>query len=248
MVNDAHSVEHVHDLIVYIQGVLLFRYTCNCRCKVAKYFVFCMRGSRGGIGGPDPPPPEIFILFLQLFSGSLRSPVLNIALKFEKSESPPRLKGLSLLPSYKLSLALFMKVLFPCLCRLKLYDFTPFQPKIFWGRTPIPPPPCDITCTFYKAKTIISNVFYMEGKTRDVIFIKSIVCKAVSRAKIDFDHTKAIDTEAPYPLFVSVCVVVVVVVVFFLLVKKFGRLDPPPPPHLDENSWIRACSGFFFSN
>ena len=44
-VNDAHSVEHVHDLIVYIRGVLLFRYTCYCRWKVAKYFVFCMRGS-----------------------------------------------------------------------------------------------------------------------------------------------------------------------------------------------------------
>ena len=104
--------------------------------------------------------------------------------------------------------------------------------------TPIPP--CDITCTFYKAKTIISNVFYMEEKTRDVIFIKSIVCKAVSMAKIDFNHTKAIYTEAPYPLSVCVCVFL------FLLVKNFGRLDPPPFP--DENSWIRARSGFIFSN
>ena len=232
----------MQDLIVYIRGVLLFCYTCNCHCKVAKYFVFCMRASRGGggTGGPDPLPPEIFILFLLLFSGSLHSPVLNIVLKFEKSESPPSSKGLSFLPSYTLPLALFMKVLFPCLFRLKLHDFTPFQPKIFWGRTPIPPL-CDITCTFYKAKTIISNVFYMEEKTRDVIFIKSIVCKAVSMAKIDFDHTKAIDTEAPYPLFV-----IVFVCFFFLLVKNFGRLDTPPP--LDENYWIRACSGFVFSN
>ena len=86
-----------------------------------------MRGSRGGGDrGPEPPPPEIFILFLLLFSGSLRSPVLNIGLQFEKSESPPSSKGLSLLPSYTLSLALFMKVLFPCLFRLKLHDFTPF--------------------------------------------------------------------------------------------------------------------------
>ena len=51
---------------------------------------------------------------------------------------------------------------------------------------------------------------------------KISVCKAVSMAKIDFDHTKAIDTEAPYPLFVCVCVCF-----FFLLVKNFGRLDTP---------------------
>ena len=75
----------------------------------------------------------------------------------------------------------------------------------------------------------------MEGKTRDVIFIKSIVCKAVSMAKIDFDHTKAIDTEAPYSFFVCVCV-------FFLSKISEGWTHPPPP---DENSWIRACSGFF---
>ena len=60
----------------------------------------------------------------------------------------------------------------------------------------------------------------MEEKTWDVIFIKSIVCKAVS-----MDHTKAIDTEAPYPLLLCVCVVCFL----FLLVKNFGRLDTPPP-------------------
>ena len=121
----------------------------------------------------------------------------------------------------------------------KITRFYTISTKIFMGKDPHyppPPPPCDITCTFYKAKTIISNVFYMEGKTRDVIFIKSIVCKAVSMAKIDSDHTKEIDTEAPYPLLVCVCVCVFF---FFLLVNNFGRLDPP-----DENSWIRACSGF----
>ena len=80
--------------------------------------------------------------------------------------------------------------------------------------------------------------FCLDKTLQDVIFIYIIVCKAVSMAKIDFDHTKAIDTESPYPLFVCVCVFF-----FFLLVKNFERLDPPP----DENSWIRASSGFFFS-
>ena len=70
----------------------------------------------------------------------------------------------------------------------------------------------------------------MEEKTRDVIFIKSIVCKAVSMAKIDFDHTKAIDTEAPYPLFVCVCVCF-----FFFACQKFRKVGHPPPPP-DENS------------
>ena len=82
----------------------------------------------------------------------------------------------------------------------------------------------------------------MEEKTRDVIFIKSIVCKAVSMAKIDFDHTKAIYTEAPYPLFVCVCVCFF----FFFACQKFRKVGTPPPP--DENSGIRACSGFVFSN
>ena len=70
-------------------------------------------------------------------------------------------------------------------------------------------------------------MFYMEGKTRGVIFIKSIVCKAVSMAKIDFDHTKEIDTEAPYPLFVYVCVCVCVFFFFFFACQKFRKVGPP---------------------
>ena len=61
-VNDAHSVEHVQYFIVYIRGVLLFCYTCNCHCKVAKYFVFCMRGSRGGGGGGRGSEPPLRFL------------------------------------------------------------------------------------------------------------------------------------------------------------------------------------------
>ena len=68
----------------------------------------------------------------------------------------------------------------------------------------------------------------MEGKTRDVIFIKSIVCKAVSMAKIDFDHTKAIDTEAPIPFsYECVCVWFFF---FFCLSKISEGWKPPPPP------------------
>ena len=146
---------------------------------------FACADPEGGRGSGPPPPLEIFILFLLLFSGSLRSPVLNIVLKFEKSESPPSSKGLSILPSYT-NIPCFHESTISMFICPTLYDFTPFQPKIFWRRPPISPLPCDITCTFYKAKTIISNVFYMEENTRDVIFIKSIVCKAVSMAKKRF--------------------------------------------------------------
>ena len=67
----------------------------------------------------------------------------------------------------------------------KITQFYTISTKKFLGEHPQTPPlPCDITCTFYEAKTITSNLFYMEKeKTWDVIFIKSIVYKTVSMAK-----------------------------------------------------------------
>ena len=75
----------------------------------------------------------------------------------------------------------------------KITQFYTIKAKNVVGEdTQTPPPPhCNITYTFYKAKTIISNVFCLEKIQRDVIFIQIIVCKPVSMAKIDFDHTKA---------------------------------------------------------
>ena len=52
--------------------------------------------------------------------------------------------------------------------------------------------------------------------------------KAVSMAKLDFNHTNAEYIVKPPP---TPCVLFL-----FLVVQIFGRLDPPP----DENSWIRA--------
>ena len=194
----------------------------------------------GGRGTGGPNPPEIFVLFLLLFSGSLRSPVLNIVLKFEiritsKFKRVIPSPVIHTIPGFIYESAISM------LISSKITRFYTISTKNFLGKDPqTPPPPCDITCTFYKAKTTISNVFDIEEKTRDVIFIKSIVCKAVSMAKINFDHTKAIDTEASFPLFVCVCVCF-----FFCLSKISGGWTPPLP---DENSRIRTCSGFVFSN
>ena len=62
--------------------------------------------------------------------------------------------------------------------------------KNFLGEDPQTPSHCDITYTFYHAKTIISNVFCMEEQNhrREVIFMNIIALKAVSIAKIDFDQ------------------------------------------------------------
>ena len=48
-------------------------------------------------------------------------------------------------------------------------------------------------------------------------------------AKRDFDHAKATDTEAPYPLFVCVCVLF-----FFFCLSKISEGWTPPPPHLTK--------------
>ena len=111
----------------------------------------------------------------------------------------------------------------------KITRFATILTKNFLGEDPQPPVhPAPVTSLSHlpKLKSIISNVFYMEEKTRDVIFIKSIVCKAVSVAKIDFDHTKAIDTEAPIP-FSYVCVCVCVWFYFFAC-QKFRKVGHPP--------------------
>ena len=109
-----------------------------------------------GVRNP-PPHPEIwqrwvlceylmgrrskgcFYLICINFFGSLRSPILYIMKIFEKSESLPSSKGLSLLPSYTLPLS-YMKVPFPCLFWQKLHDFTQCKPKNA-GRGPTEPHP-----------------------------------------------------------------------------------------------------------
>ena len=202
-----------------------------------------MRGSRGGKGdrGSDPPPWDFYLIFIIIFwlapLASIKHSVkiwkIQITSKFKRVIPSPVIHTI---PGFIYESAISM------LISSKITRFYTISTKNFLGKDPHnPPPPCDITCAFYKAKTTISNVFYIEEKTRDVIFIKSIVCKAVSMAKINFDHTKAIDTEASYPLFVCVCVCV-------FACQKFREVGHPPPPLPDENSRIRACSGFVFSN
>ena len=140
----------MHDLIVYIRGLLLIRYTCNCRCKVVKYFVFCMRGSRGGAGSGPPLPPEIcqrwglvwifdeyergfkgcfYLIFIFFLARSARQ--YSKHCKYLKN--PNHFHVQRVIPSPVIhTIPVFHE---SAIC-LKLHDFTPFQPKIFWGRTP----------------------------------------------------------------------------------------------------------------
>ena len=83
-----------------------------------------------------------------------------------------------------------MKVPFPCLFCIKLHDFKQFKQK-----NPLTPPPyCEITYEyihFTKLKQTPRMWFCLAKTPRDVILIKIIVCRAVSRAKINFDDAKA---------------------------------------------------------
>ena len=215
-----------------------------------------MRGSRGGDRGsgtppPPPPPPEIcqrwglvwifdgyereskgcfYLIFIIFFWLAPLASIQNIV-NILKNRNYFQVQRVSLLPSYTLSLA-FMKVLFPCLFCLKLHDFIPISTKKILGEDPQNPPPLWHHLHILRSWKQ-SPVFYMKReKTRDIIFIKSIVYKAVSNGKIDFDHTKAIDTEAPYPLF-PFFVVGFFFFFFFACQNFYGRLDPPWRKFLD---------------
>ena len=65
----------------------------------------------------------------------------------------------------------FHESAFPCLFCLKLHDFKSFKTN-FLGEDPDTPNNCDITDTFYNAKTIMSNVFLWEKTPGEVIFMK----------------------------------------------------------------------------
>ena len=75
-----------------------------------------------------------------------------------------------------------------------LFKITRFKRKKFWGRTPEPPPPynCNITKTLNNAKPINSNIFWrVENSGKRSYLWKDIALKAVTMAKLDFDHTYA---------------------------------------------------------
>ena len=187
-----------------------------------------MRGSRGGGG----PPWDFYLIFISIF---WLAPLASIkhSVKIWKIRITSKLKRVIItspvihtIPGFIYESAISMFIL------SIIIRFYTISTKHFLGKDPHTP-----------YVTSLAHFTKLKQSSR-MCFIKSIVFKAVSMAKIDFDHTKAIDTEAPYPLFVCVCVCVFF---FFFCLSKISEGWTPPPPS-DENSWIRACSGFVFSN
>ena len=137
------------------------------------------RIQRGGTGGPDPPWDlsevgscvEVWWIvegvqrlclpyYHQFFSGSLRSPILYKHITYihtSKFNVHPFLYFPY--PTYKknqLPLSCCYEKAFSYFSCLDLHDFTPYKPKMFWGRTPRPPIP-----TFYYVKTTMSSVCFV---------------------------------------------------------------------------------------
>ena len=86
---------------------------------------------------------------------------------------------------------LFYESAFPCLFCLKLHDLS--EKKILGEDHQTPPPyNCNITKTLNNAKTINSNMFWrVENSGKRSYLWKDIALKAVTMAKLDFDHTYA---------------------------------------------------------
>ena len=116
--------------------------------------------------------------------------------------------------------------------------------KDFLGEDPQNPSHCDITYTFYHAKTIISNVFLCGGTKSPAggHFYENYCLESCFNCKNRFRPSLSrIDffSESPPPIlfcFVFFFVFFFFFFFFFLLVKIFRKVGPPH----DENSWIRA--------
>ena len=153
-----------------------------------------MPGSRGGTGGPDPPPSpwdlsevgscvdiwwvlegvqRLFLSYLYFFLARSARQYSNIV-NIWKIRITSKFKGWSLLPSYTLSLA-FMKVLYQCLFCLKLHNFIPFKPNIFWGMTSITPPPLVTSLEHFTKLKQSSRMCFTWRENAGCHIIKSII-------------------------------------------------------------------------
>ena len=98
-----------------------------------------------------------------------------------------------------------------------LFKITRFKRKKILGGGPLEhPPPLHITKTLNNAKTINSNMFWrVENSEKRSYLWKDIALKAVTIAKLDFDHTYAEYTLKRPPSYFVFC-----------LSNFFRRLDP----------------------
>ena len=111
-----------------------------------------------------------------------------------------------------------------------LEDFKPYKPKIFYGRTPRPPPPPSTTHLRYQNYHVI-RVFVYRGfqlYRKPFPIENKLECKYCLESRfIPYFCRRERGKEQTKPS------------AFFLAYQKFPDSWTPPPP--DENSWIRAC-------
>ena len=134
--------------------------------KNPKFHSHIKRGSRGGDRGSRPPPWDLsevgscveawwvgegvqrlfslyyYQFFLARFARKYYTKVLHIYILSSSIFSHPfSIFPLSLMKRIQLTISCFHERASSYFSCLKLHDFTPFKTKIFWGRTPWPPPP-----------------------------------------------------------------------------------------------------------
>ena len=135
----------------------------------------------------------------------------------------------------------FMKLLervFSYFSCLELNDFTPYKPKIFWGRTPRPPHPRHI----YDIKTtmcLCTEAFNCTKKTHSLPKIN---------LDVDLNHTSAEGKEGKSklnPLFSLSLFFFIYLFIFFFACQKYSdSWNPPPPP--TKIPWsVPAASSLF---
>ena len=228
----------------------------------------CKRGSRGGDWGPDPTPPPLDLsdvgscveawwvgegvqrLFLpyhsiQIFSGSLRLPVLYkhyMYTYFQVQCSVWNRHPFSIFALFKFwkvpntpSLPCFYKRAFSYFSCLELHNFTPFKQNFFRGKTPRPPSLTHLQYQNYHVWSVFCEerglLWYKRPcPTEEItLYVNNCLESWFEPYFYRMDRTNATlrflvsSVSSPPP--------------FFFAYQNFRKVGPPPP---DENSLIRA--------
>ena len=165
-----------------------------------------MRGFRGGRGGPGsghPPPWDLsggVLCTDDLWVGEgVQRLFLSYYYNFFTLQYCNRVNVWTILITSN-SLLPYRHTRYPwllwkCTSIFILLKITRFKRKKILGEDPQTPPPsynCNITKTLNNAKTINSNMFWrVENSEKRSYLWKDIALKAVTMAKLDFDHTYA---------------------------------------------------------
>ena len=174
--------------------------------------VCLIRGSRGegGDRGPDPPPPPrnlsevgycvdvwlvgegVQMLFLSYYYNFF---LARFVRQYYRKSKCLKNSNHFQVPSPFSQIVIhaisgFYESAFSCLFLSKITRFNTIHTKMFWGRTPRPPPSVpEIAQTFTVLKQLCRMCLGWGENTEEVIYMNSFVSKAVSMATLDFNPT-----------------------------------------------------------